>query len=121
MEDPELASEWANNFIRMANNEFSLEQKEESLRAINYLEEEYKASETVFMRNIITSLIEDQKREIMFTNVRENFVFKVLDPAVVPKKKIKPVRSRIVILWTFLGFFFSLGISLLSKFWYKKD
>ena len=119
--DPKLASSWANDFIKMANNEFALEQKAESLKAINYLEEEFKISETLIMKNIITNLIEDQKREIMFTNVKEDFAFKVLDPAVVPKKKIKPVRSRIVILTTILGFFFSLIISFLSRNFYKKD
>ena len=49
----------------------------------------------------------------MFSNVKEDFAFKVLDPAVIPKKKIKPVRSRIVILLTILGFFFSLFVSLI--------
>ena len=39
----------------------------------------------------------------MLANVREDYAFKVIDPAMVPKTKIKPQRRQIVIIGFFLG------------------
>ena len=113
--DPSLAARWANGFIKMANEQFAEEKRDESLRSIDYLNQELKATSNIVMKNIIINLIEEQKREIMFSKVRKDFAFKVLDPAVVPKTKIKPARSNLVILLTILGFTLAVSFSVVIK------
>jgi LPS O-antigen subunit length determinant protein (WzzB/FepE family) len=58
---------------------------------------------------MLFSLIEEQTKTLMLANVREEYVFKTVDPAVVPERKSKPMRVFIVILTALLsGFFMSM-------------
>jgi len=55
------------------------------------------------MQSIFYQLIEEQTKTIMLVNVRAEYVFNTIDPAVVADEKHSPRRSLIVILVTLLG------------------
>jgi len=55
-------------------------------------------------------LIEELTKKVMIANVREEYAFKIIDPAVVPEMKYKPSKRNIVI----ISFLFGLIISLTS-------
>ena len=60
------------------------------------------------MRNLFYELIQSQTETMMLANVREEYVFKTIDPATVPEFKSEPKRALICILGTFLGGFLAL-------------
>lgn len=95
--DPILAATWANKYIDMLNVEMRKQAIAEAEQSISYLEEELKKTTIVELQRAIYSLIEEQIQSIMLANVREEFAFQVLDPAMVPGVD-EPIRPRRVLM-----------------------
>ncbi|QWL08606.1 LPS O-antigen length regulator, partial [Shewanella algae] len=55
------------------------------------------------IRTILYKLVEEQAKTIMFAEVRDEYVFKTIDPAFIPEEKAKPKRALICVLGTMLG------------------
>lgn len=53
---------------------------------------------------MLFGLIEEQAKNIVLANVREEYAFKFIDPAITPIKKIRPLNIQNIILFSFLGF-----------------
>lgn len=111
-DDPKLAAEYANKFVSSVNDYIRDDEISEAQKSINYLKEEIKNTTLVDIKSVLNSLVQDQLQTIMLANVREDYVFKVIDPAMTPKTKIKPKRRQIV----FMGFIFGIIIASLCIF-----
>ncbi|MDD9892114.1 MAG: Wzz/FepE/Etk N-terminal domain-containing protein [Gammaproteobacteria bacterium] len=101
--DPQLAALWANGLVVRLNAEMRERAVEDATRSINYLNEQLRQTSIVELQEAIYRLIEAQTKSIMLANVREQFAFKVIDPAVIPEEPIKPKRSLIAVLGLMLG------------------
>lgn len=55
------------------------------------------------VRGSLFSLIEEQTKKLMLANVREEYIFKVVDPAVIPEEKFKPKRAVILAIALLIG------------------
>jgi uncharacterized protein involved in exopolysaccharide biosynthesis len=68
--------------------------------AINkkYLEEQLPLNADPLIKQKIYTMIAQQVETAMMAEVKENFSFKVIDPPMVPDKKIKPKRAQMVVL-----------------------
>jgi uncharacterized protein involved in exopolysaccharide biosynthesis len=84
LRDRNLAARWANDIVSMLNQEFRDRVSSEAQRSMEYLEEELEKASSVELRQVIHRLIESQIQTITLTNVRKEFVFRVIDPAVAP-------------------------------------
>ena len=62
------------------------------------------------MQRVFYQLIESQTRIVMLADVRDEYVFQIIDLAVEPDRKIAPNRSRIVMLGALLGVIVSLAM-----------
>jgi LPS O-antigen subunit length determinant protein (WzzB/FepE family) len=72
------------------------------------------------MQSVFYQLIEDQIKNKMLAEVQDEFVFKIVDPAVIPEEKSKPKRALICILGFMLGGM--LGVAfVLVRMAFKKD
>jgi uncharacterized protein involved in exopolysaccharide biosynthesis len=64
---------------------------------------------------MLYSIIEQQMQKIMMANIRDEFVFKIIDPAVVPKHaETKPVLMIVfigIVLGIFLASFLAISIN----------
>ncbi|MDH5300487.1 MAG: Wzz/FepE/Etk N-terminal domain-containing protein [Gammaproteobacteria bacterium] len=110
--DPALAAAWANQLIERINAHQQAKAITEAKESIAYLRQELEQTGVVEMRQSIFNLIEAQTKQIMLANVREDYAFKVIDPAVVPEEKIKPKRALIVV----LGFMVGLMLGVFTAF-----
>ena len=61
-------------------------------------------------------LIQSQTETVMLAQVRPEYVFKTIDPAVVPELKSKPKRALICVLGTLLGGMLSVLIVLVRHY-----
>ena len=78
----------------------------EARNSISFLEKELQTTSIINAQTILYNLIEQQTAKIMMANVRDEFVFKVIDPAVIPRRaETKPTLMFILIGMT-LGIFF---------------
>jgi uncharacterized protein involved in exopolysaccharide biosynthesis len=96
MEDPELAAKWANAMVALVNRQLRVRDAVEAQKSIAYLNKEIEKTNLVNLRETLYHLIEEQTQIAMLTNVREDYVFKVIDPAVVPEEKSAPNRVLLV-------------------------
>jgi uncharacterized protein involved in exopolysaccharide biosynthesis len=55
------------------------------------------------LQSMFFELIQSQTETVMLAQVRPEYVFKTIDPAVVPEEKSKPSRALICVLGTLLG------------------
>ncbi|MGL5335477.1 MAG: Wzz/FepE/Etk N-terminal domain-containing protein, partial [Enterovibrio sp.] len=75
----------------------------ENTRNLAYLQIQLKKTAVAGMQNTLYSLIEEQTKSLMLAEVQDEFVFKVVDPAVVPERPSSPKRALIAVLGTMLG------------------
>lgn len=114
--DPVLAARWVNALVRKINQEVKQKDQAEANSAIAYLSQQLESTQLVEMQRVFYDLIESQTRISMLTDVREEYVFQVVDPAVVPDEKIAPRRSLIAVLGTMLGAMLALVVVLVHHY-----
>ena len=114
--DPVLAARWVNALVKRINLEVKQKDQAEANSAIAYLSQQLESTQLVEMQRVFYDLIESQTRISMLTDVREEYVFQVVDPAVVPDQKIAPRRSLIAVLGTMLGAMLALVVVLVRHY-----
>jgi uncharacterized protein involved in exopolysaccharide biosynthesis len=85
--DPLLAKDWANKLVARYNADARDLARDESQRSLEYLNRELARTEIVELRQTISGLIESETRKAMLATVREQYAFKIIDPAFVPGKE----------------------------------
>jgi LPS O-antigen subunit length determinant protein (WzzB/FepE family) len=110
--DPELAADIVNSMTKAVNNHIRQESIEESQRSIFFLETEINKTNLATSIAMLYRLIEQQTQTIMMANTREDYAFKVIDPARAPISPAGPNRRVIVIISTLIGFIVSIFITL---------
>lgn len=119
-QSPEITQQWAEWLVTDVNNHMRERDIEEAQRSLEYLDSELEKTSLSNMQQVFYQLIEKQTQTIMLANVRPEYIFQVLDPAVVPEQKAKPSRALICIIGTFLGGFLSIGLVLVKNI-FRKD
>ena len=115
LHDRLVAAQWANDIVRLLNQAFRESVATEAERSIEYLNGELESASSVELRQVIHRLIETQIQTVMLSNVRKDFVFRVIDPAVAPDSDhlVAPRRAFIaasaIVLAGFLGLAFALS------------
>jgi uncharacterized protein involved in exopolysaccharide biosynthesis len=112
--DPELAARWANRMVEMINENLKQQAIGEAQRSIDYLNDALTKTDVVEARAAMYRLMETQINNIMLANVREEFAFKVIDPAVAPEADdfIRPSRLLLAVVGLAAGLAFAAIISL---------
>jgi uncharacterized protein involved in exopolysaccharide biosynthesis len=118
--DPILAAAWANNMINDLNNHIRKQAIAEIEKNIFFLQEQSSLTNQVNAQSIIFSLIEEQTKNIMLANVREEYAFKIIDPAVIPEMKVRPKRKNLLLLGTILGIVLGF-LAVISKNYYENE
>lgn len=103
---PLLAKEWVEKIVQAINEEMRSRELSEAERSIDYLNAQLVETNISDVRSMLFSLIEEQTKTLMLANVRAEYIFKTVDPAVVAEKKSKPNRILIIVLAMLLSFMF---------------
>lgn len=107
---PYLAKAWVDELVKAINEEMRQRELTEAQRSIAYLNSQIEQTSIADVRTMLYSLIEEQTKTVMLANVRDEYVFKTVDRAVVAEKKAKPQRVLLILLVTALGFIISILI-----------
>ena len=91
--DRETAAQWANDLVATLNERMRQRAIEESRNSLEYLNKQLGETTTLEVRQSIYRLMEEQLNKAMLANVRREYVFEVLDPAV-PADADRPQRPR---------------------------
>jgi uncharacterized protein involved in exopolysaccharide biosynthesis len=96
-EDPTLAKQWTDGLVNAANDRLRTQAIERSTRTLEYLQ---KVSDTISITEVkatIYKLIESEIKKQMIASGGKDYAFRVVDPAVVPERKVFPVRSLFLV------------------------
>ena len=102
---PYTAQQWVEWLIEDINNVMRERTISETSQNLAYLNVQLQKTSVAEMQSTFYKLIEEQTKSLMLAEVQEEFIFKVVDPALVPEVKKSPKRGLIVVLGTFLGVF----------------
>lgn len=110
---PNMAKRWVDILVKEINDEIKRRDVREAKKSVKYLKEQLNRTSLAQMKTVFFELIEEQTKTIMFAEVREEYVFKTVDKAIVPELKSSPARAIIVVLGAILGCFISLLVLIL--------
>jgi uncharacterized protein involved in exopolysaccharide biosynthesis len=112
--DAKQCAQWANELVARANRKLQTDAIDEGERTIRFYNKELEAQSTLELRQLLYRLIEAETKEMALARARDDYAFQVIDPAVVPRKRIRPNRRLIVAAGFLLGCVASLGMLLLQ-------
>jgi uncharacterized protein involved in exopolysaccharide biosynthesis len=101
--DPTLAAEWANVLAERLNDRMRLRALEEAETNVNYLQLELGKTSMLMLQQSIGRLMETELQKLMLARGNEEFAFRVIDRAQVPKMRSRPRRTLMVVLSMFVG------------------
>ena len=102
-EDPDQAARWANELVRRVNEMLRKKAASESEKSISYLREQLGKTSVVELQQVVNQLIESEMKEIIVANITREYAFRIIDPAVVPKKPFKPDVKLYIVLGAMSG------------------
>lgn len=112
---PYIAQSWVQMLIADLNLEMKKRDIDEAEKSIAYLQQQITQTTIADLRTALYSLIEEQTKTLMLANVRDEYVFKIIDTPLVPEEKMGPARAMLVILITFLGGFVGIVAAILRQ------
>jgi uncharacterized protein involved in exopolysaccharide biosynthesis len=107
-EDAELATQWVNALVQRINTYLREQAIAQSQEKLKYLNAELSRTQIEENRQALYGLISAEQKQAMLANTQQDYAFRVIDPAVVPDKKVKHKRAIIVILSAFVVGFLSI-------------
>ncbi|WP_411359064.1 Wzz/FepE/Etk N-terminal domain-containing protein [Pseudidiomarina salilacus] len=110
---PARAQQWATSIIEELNLFYKERAEAEAQESIAYLEELMASTDFVFVREAISTLLEEQIKTDMLVEAREEYAFETLSPAVIPESKNHPKRLVITIIGIILGGILGVIVALL--------
>jgi len=92
-----------NSLIYGVNSYIRKESISDSQSNISFLQKEIEKTQLSASREMLYRIVEQQTQSIMLANTREDYAFKIIDPAIEPKNPAGPNRKLIVIIGLLLG------------------
>jgi len=117
--NPLEAADWLNKLILALNSNVRIQDVSEANSAIAYLRRQLELTQLVDMQRVFYQLIESQTRITMLADVRDEYVFRVIDPAVVPDRKSAPRRALICMIGTLAGGMLALMIVFVRRSFFR--
>lgn len=119
-QSPYIAKQWVTWLIEDINLEMKTRDVNEANKSTDFLMTQLENTRIADIRIVLYKLVEEQAKTIMFANVRDEYVFKTIDPAIIPEQKFKPKRALVCIFGVLIGAMFGVIIVLVRHF-LKKD
>jgi uncharacterized protein involved in exopolysaccharide biosynthesis len=101
--DPVTAARWANDFVALANEMLRARAISQSQASITYLNEQIAHTNVVEIQRVMYNLIESETKTLMLANVKPEYAFAVVDPAVPPEVRASPQRTLLILLGLVFG------------------
>lgn len=101
--DPDEAASWVSTMIQQVNDQMRNNALEESQRNIAFLEQQLRDTNIAVLDESLGAILEGELQELMLAKGNDEYAFRVLDRAQVPKRPDRPKRLLIVVVGTVLA------------------
>jgi len=113
---PPVAKAWAEKLVHDINEHMRAQDVQEAEARIAFLEQKLRETNIAGMQQVFYQLIESETRTVMLANAQSEYIFKTVDPAVVPQEKSGPKRALIAVVATMLGGMLSIFVVFIMAF-----
>lgn len=100
---PILAQQIVSNLINEINKNIMMRDVNQAEKSIDYLQEQVKQNQLAELKAGLFELIQSQTETIMLASASPEYLFQIIDPPIVPEKRVRPKRAVIAVLSTILG------------------
>lgn len=101
--DPLQAAEWANEMVSRLNSLMRQRTLDASERNVQYLQQQLTRSQVLAVQQSVSKLLERELQSVMLAKGNEEFSYRVVDAATVPKRPQYPRPIRLIILAAVAG------------------
>ena len=115
-QSPAVAAKLVNWLVEDVNATVKAQDVAEAKKSIEYLREQVDNTSLADLQAVFFDLIQSQTETVMLAEVRQEYVFKTIDPAVPPEEKSRPRRSVIAVLGTLFGGMLAVGLVLIRHY-----
>jgi LPS O-antigen subunit length determinant protein (WzzB/FepE family) len=100
---PNISQQWAEWLIEDLNKYMRESDVNEAELSIEYLTKEVKKTNSEELKSLFFKLIQSNTETKMLAYSRSDYIFRVIDPPIVPEEKVLPNRAYLSIIGSFLG------------------
>lgn len=119
-QSPYIAKEWNELLVKEINTFYRSKDKETAQKAVNYLSNEITKINLAEIKQVVSTLLQQQMQKLTLVEVNEYYVFEFIDPPAVMEKKSEPKRFQIVIMGFLIGIFLSSLLVITNHYFFKK-
>ena len=120
-QSPYIAQKWAKLYIDQINKFYRKKDKDEALKAVNYLNTFMAKANLSEIKQSIATLLQQETQKLTLIEANEFYVYEYIDPPAVMEKKSEPRRSTICILAALLGAMLSVIAVLFRHYVFNKE
>lgn len=118
---PEIAQKWLKIIIRKVNESMRDEEKTLILRYIEFLNTIANDNKLIEIEKNISSLLKDQMQKLMLVSANDDYVFKQLEPPVLPEDQSSLSMLSTIIIGFIFGVIFGIFSVLINKYLFNRD
>lgn len=113
--NPSQPEKWGNGYIAYVDRKLREEKLAETHRTLIFLQNELQKSQIPEVRAAIARLIQEQLRQQVLARGTQSYAFRIVDPAVISEKPIKPQRLILTAAAAFSGLLIGLLAGLIRQ------
>jgi uncharacterized protein involved in exopolysaccharide biosynthesis len=118
---PVVAQQWVEWLVEDINETVRAQDLAQAEKSIAYLEEQIRSTSLTELQAGLFDLVQSQIETMMLAKATPEYLFKTIDPAVVPELKSKPKRALIAALGVVLGGMLGVMIVLIRHYAFNKE
>lgn len=100
---PTIAQQWVADIVDEINTEMKQRDIDEAKRNIDYLKRQLDKTSLTDIQTVFYKLVEEQTKALMMAEAQDDYIFKIIDPPIVPESRSEPRRRLIVVVGMVLG------------------
>ncbi len=101
---PEFSAKIAETLVKSINRYSQYDTIERANKSIAMANIQLKQTPVAMMQKVLWDIVSQKTMEIILAQAQDDFSFRVIEPAMIPKERIKPQRSSIVVSCAGVGF-----------------
>ena len=110
--DPSVAAQWANLMVQRINERLRHRAYVEAQENVSFLRAELSNANVVTLQQSIGRLLDDELQKLMLAKGQQDFAFRIVDRAEVPKWRSWPKRWQTIVIATVAGILLGIGVVL---------
>ena len=118
-QSPFIAKQWAELVINEVNDFYRQKDKEESEKAVSYLNQQIAMTGSSEIKQVLAELVQEETKKLTLIDANQFYVFEYIDPPAVMEKKSEPNRANICITIAFIGGILSILLVFIRHYFIK--